>query len=392
MSLEFRAPTESDLEAVADIRIRSFGPMSDSEALRSRAANLELLGQGRLFGVFDGSTLAGCAKARGFEQAWHGRPVPMAGIAGVTILPEYRGRGVGTLLMRGLAERCVARGEPISALYPATVPIYRQLGWELVGGYYRYALPAAQLRNLAGRSARPHIPVRATDADVDRLMTICREALDRGRRSGPLLWSRQSWERRLADRDEFVYLLDDGLVVYGWEGGGGTDLRVDLLLGQSEQTLRSLWSLVGSGSSIARTVMAYLSPDDPVFWLLPEEAGREVNTHSWMLRVLDVPGALASRGYPHGVQASLVFGVDDVERSENTATWRIEVADGVGQVERLSGEPSAPRFSARGLAAWYAGRPMAALRQAGLAVGDDRHDEVADTIVATSVPYLTDYF
>ncbi|HEV7194431.1 MAG TPA: GNAT family N-acetyltransferase, partial [Pedococcus sp.] len=308
MSLEFKAPTESDLDAIAEVRIRSFGPMSPAEAQRSRAANLELLAQDRLFAVFDGRTLAGCGKARGFEQAWHGRLVPMAGMAGVTVLPEFRGRGVGTLLMRGLAERCVTRGEPISALFPATVPVYRRLGWELVGGYHRYALPAAQLRTLGGSSGPP---TQATSADVDRLMTICRDALSRGRSSGPLLWSRQGWERRLADPDEFVYLLDDGVLVYGWDGGEGYDLRVDLLLAESEDTLRSLWSLVGSGSSIATTVFAYLSPDDPVFWVLPEEAGHEVKTHGWMLRVLDVPGALASRGYARGAETELVLRVDD---------------------------------------------------------------------------------
>lgn len=385
MSLEFRAPTESDLDAIAEVRIRSFGPMSQAEALRSRAANLELLAEDRLFAVFDGSTLAGCGKARGFEQAWHGRLVPMAGMAGVTVLPEFRGRGVGTLLMRGLAERSRTRGEPISALFPATVPVYRRLGWELVGGYHRYALPTAQLRTLGGGSR----PTQATSADVDRLMTICREALSRGRCSGPLLWSMQGWERRLADPDEFVYLVDDGVVVYGWDG---FDLRVDLLVAESEDTLRSLWSLVGSGSSIARTVFAYLSPDDPVFWVLPEEAGREVNTHGWMLRILDVPGALASRGYSRGVEAELVLRVDDAERPENAATWRLHVGGGSGHAERLTGEQGALRVSARGLAGLYAGRPLTALRRAGLAVGDDQQDELVGSVFATSVPHLTDYF
>jgi Predicted acetyltransferase involved in intracellular survival and related acetyltransferases len=28
------------------------------------------------------------------RQWWHGRAVPMAGVAGVTVAPEYRGQGV----------------------------------------------------------------------------------------------------------------------------------------------------------------------------------------------------------------------------------------------------------------------------------------------------------
>ncbi|QGN56673.1 enhanced intracellular survival protein Eis [Nostocoides sp. HKS02] len=385
MSLDFRALTEADFDAMQDIRVRAFGPMPDSGAERWRAINLDLLAQRRLFGVFDGSELAGCGKARGFEQAWHGRLVPTAGMAGITVLPEFRGRGVGTLLMRGLAERSVARGEPLSALFPATVPVYRHLGWELVGAQSRFALPAAQLRVLGG-SVRP---VRATPADVDRLVTLCRDGLRRTRSSGPIPWSEQDWQRRLTDPTSFVYCTDDGLVVYEWDG---TDLSVDLLWAASEDSMRSLWSLVGSGSSIARTVYAHLSPEDPLFWALPEEAGHAVTQHGWMLRVLDVPGALAARGYPAAVEASVVVRVDDSESAANSRTWRLEVSGGAGQLQPVDDAPSALALSARGLAGLYAGRPVAALRRAGLAGESESYDEVADAVFATSVAYLTDYF
>lgn len=385
MSLDFRALTEADFDAMQDIRVRAFGPMPDAGAERWRAINLELVEQGRLFGVFDGGVLAGCGKARGFEQAWHGRLVPMAGMAGITVLPEFRGRGVGTLLMRGLAERSVSRGETVSALFPATVPVYRHLGWELVGAQSRFALPAAQLRVLGG-SARP---IRATAADVDRLVTLCRDGLQRTRSSGPLLWSEQDWQRRLTDPTSFVYRTDDGLVVYEWEG---TDLSVDLLWAASEDSMRSLWSLVGSGSSIAKTVYAHLSPEDPLFWTLPEEAGHEVTQHGWMLRVLDVPGALAARGYPVAVDASVVVRVDDTESAASSRTWRLEVSGGAGRAEPVGDDPAALALSARGLAGLYAGRPVAALRRAGLAAGGEGYDEAADAVFATSVAYLTDYF
>jgi predicted acetyltransferase len=388
VSLDFRALTEADLDAMQDIRVRAFGPMPPSGAERWRAINLELVEQGRLFGVFDEDRLAGCGKARGFEQVWHGRFVPTAGMAGITVLPEFRGRGVGTLLMRGLAQRSIARGEPLSALFPATVPVYRHLGWELVGAQSRYALPAAQLRVLGG-SARP---VRATADDVGRLLALCRDGVCGSRSSGPIVWPAQEWRRRLADPDSFVYLADDGVVVYGWEG---TDLAVDLLWAQSEDTMRSFWSLVGSGSSVARTVYAHLSPEDPVFWVLPEEAGHEVTRHGWMLRVLDVAGALAARGYPAGVEQSLVLQVEDAESEANSGTWRLSVAGGTGRaerVERSAAEGGALWLSARGLAALYAGRPVAALRRAGLAAGGEEGDEAADAVFATSVAYVTDYF
>jgi predicted acetyltransferase len=385
VSLDFRALTEADFDAMQDVRVRAFGPMPAAGAARWRAVNLELVEQERLFGVFDQGQMAACGKARGFEQAWHGQVVPMAGMAGITVLPEFRGRGVGTLLMRGLAERSAARGETISALFPATVPVYRHLGWELVGGQNRYALPAAQLRTLGGASR----PARATPQDVSRLVALCRAGLGEAMASGPLLWSPEDWRRRLTDPNSFVYLTQEGVVVYGWDGD---DLSVDLLWAGSEDTLRSLWSLVGSGSSVARTVHAYLSPEDPLFWVLPEEAGHEVTRHGWMLRVLDVAGALAARGYPAGVDTSVVMQVDDPESAANSGTWRVEVSGGSGQAVETGDAAADLRVSVRGLAALYAGRPAAALRRAGLLEGPHSLDEVTDAVFATSVAYLTDYF
>jgi predicted acetyltransferase len=387
VSLDFRPLTESDLDAMLDVRVRAFGPMSGSGAELWRAVNTELIADGRQFGVFDGDQMAGCGKARGFEQAWHGRLVPMAGMAGITVLPEFRGRGVGTRLMRGLSEVSVARGEPISALYPATVPVYRHLGWELVGAQSRYALPAAQLRTLGGDTRLRRVGTE----DIPELRELCGSALRQGRASGPLLWPESEWLRRVTDPETFIYRADDGVVVYGWHG---SDLVVHFLWGATESTLRSLWAVVGSGSSVAKTVHAYLSPDDPLFWLLPEEAGHEVEQHGWMLRILDVAAALTARGYPAGVDGAFTFSVADGKGEADARTYRLTVHGGDGTVERTTApESDALRLTSRGLAALYAGRPLAAIKAAGLGSGGDpAAAELVHAVFATSTAYLTDYF
>ncbi len=383
MTLEFRALTVDELDAMQDVRVRAFGPMSSAGVAMWRAVNAELCEQGRNYGVLADGVLAAAGKARGFEQAWHGRLVPMAGMAGITVLPEFRGRGVGTHLMRGLAQESVARGEPVSALFPATVPLYRNLGWELVGGQSRFALPAHQLRTLGGSAALG----RVGQDDIATVRALCRSGLETDRVSGPLWWSDSQWDRQLRREGTFVYAAQDGMVVYSWRGD---DLIVDFLWAASEDTARSLWSLVGSGSSVAKTVFAHLSPDDPVFWMLPEEAAHETVRHGWMLRVLDVPGAIAARGY--ATDGSVTIALDDPQSAANTGVWRLVVDGGVGVAERCD-EPVDLTVTARGLAALYAGRPAAGLRRAGLLRSSSPGVEARlDRLFATSAPYLTDYF
>ena len=59
---------------------------------------------GRDLGAYDGDRLVGTALYHDMRQWWYGRPVPMAGVAGVKVAPEYRGQGVGRALMTGLTE------------------------------------------------------------------------------------------------------------------------------------------------------------------------------------------------------------------------------------------------------------------------------------------------
>jgi GNAT superfamily N-acetyltransferase len=104
-----------------DLTMRSFGPMDGARV----QPNIEpIVADGRCLGAYDGGRLVGTALYHDMRQWWHGRPVRMAGVAGVKVAPEYRGQGVGRAMMTALAELMTERGYPLSALYPATMPIY----------------------------------------------------------------------------------------------------------------------------------------------------------------------------------------------------------------------------------------------------------------------------
>src|SRR5260221_13771354 len=92
------------------------------------------------------------------RQYWHGRAVPMAGVGGVKIAPEARGRGIGREMMRALLGAMAGRGYPLSVLYPATAQIYRSLGWEMAGGDYCAEVPGRSLPGL--RPPDPELPPR----------------------------------------------------------------------------------------------------------------------------------------------------------------------------------------------------------------------------------------
>lgn len=365
---------ESDVDTVLDLEARAFGPVSAQHTARRRQNAVERIADRRFLGVRDDDRLIAIAGIIDMAQWWHGRRVPMAGISSVAVAPEDRGRGAGPLLMRAVLERSVARGWPLSVLYPATSHLYRKVGYENAGAQHWYTFPAHALRALAPRAGEQPVPLwRAGPADATRVLEVRRAE-----------WSADLTRAWLADGEVYVYLADDGLLAYRWDRGNSV-VRVDYLIAASQPTLRTLWGVVASNASIADRVDACLSPDDPALWLTRDAVARPMTWDPWLLRVVDPPAAVAARGFPAGAHAEVTLDVRDETLSANTGTWRLTVADGHGSLERARPVPDAPRLGPRGLAALFAGTPLATLRLAELADGGTAHDELLDTAFACRV-------
>ncbi len=402
---------DDDLDAELGLRHRSFGPMSAQDRAHWRAELADYVMTGRQFGVFDGGQIIGAARYYDMRQYWHGRPVPMAGVGGVMVAPEARGRGVGRAMMTALLTAMAGDGYALSTLYPATAQIYRSLGWELAGGNYRAEVPGRALgallppdphvRSLSAgpRAAGAGLIRRAGPDDAEQVIAVLGAVHAGARDCGPATRDRASVRRWLADPELFAYLADDGFLSYGWHGGTSKAILIEALQAGSAQTARALWGIVASHASVTELVHAAVGPYDPVSWLTREPDVSVRRLRHWMLRVLDPIGAIAGRGFPATVQASVLLELADPYLPGNAGDYALAVSDGQGSLSRgITGRPaSSPAASPvalgpRGFAALYAGVPMATLRAAGLAAGGDHGtDAVLDAVFAAQ-PFLLDYF
>jgi predicted acetyltransferase len=396
---------DDDLEAELDLRHRAFGPMREASRAYWREEMLGCIEEGRQFGVWDGTDLIGAARYYDMRQFWHGRSLPMAGIGGVKVAPEARGRGAGRALMTHLLGDLADHRYPLSVLYPATARIYRSLGWELAGGHYIADIPARSLGLLlppdpqadgsaAAGHERPRIR-RAGPDDAKEVIEVLGAVHAAARDSGAATMDAASVRRWLADDGLFAYLAPDGLLAYGWHGGTDKAIRVQILQAGSAATARELWGIVASHSSVTEMIHAAVGPADPITWLTAEPDVAIRNEEGWMLRVLDPAAAIAGRGFGAGTSAHVLLRLADLNLPANAGLYTLTVRDGEGRLDRTgTTQPGKPPLSLgpRGFAALYAGAPLATLRAAGLAAGGDEDSDAALDAVFAASPYLLYYF
>ena len=405
-----------DPDAQLDLSERAFGPGSGADRDRRLRSLSRLVAGGRYLGAFVGGRPAAAAAIQDMRQWWQGRPVPMAGVSSVTVAPEYRGLGIGRLLMTALLDEIAARRYPLSALFPATMPLYRSLGWELAGARDTAVIPARSLLRLVPPDALPPdalppdaVPSdalpsappapprlhRAGPGDAEAVTAVLGRVHEAARDCGPITWDAASAAEWLADPGLYAYLAEDRVLAYRWHQ---RDLFAERAEAISARTVRAFWAQLGSHASIAENVQARTGPASAFWWLTQERDAQIARRSRWMLRVVDAAAAIAARGFPAGVSVRVPVRITDGARPANSGRWQLTVAGGAGTLEPLGPASTAAlpgsslTLGARGLAALYAGTPLVTLRQAGLAAGGTAADDAALDAAFAATPYMLDAF
>jgi predicted acetyltransferase len=393
---EYGPPREDELEAYAALINRCFGQWGELDEAR---AWIRKVPRTDLRTLREGGRPVAALTHIAMGQVFGGRAVPSAGVAGVGIEPDRRGQGLARELMgRYLLEQRAA-GTPLSTLYASTFALYRSLGYERAGARWVARLRPAELPVRADAA-----PMRPVTADDEPTLEAVWEAWSR-LHPGNLARDAYLWGRVRAPRDkptQAVLVEGDG-GVDGVEGyvrwmqlesevaRDGYDLAVTDVAALTPRAARRILAFFAGHGSLAGEVRWATGPGDPLLALLPERRFALELRDEWMLRVLDVPGALAARGYPAGAAGEVHLAVEDGLAPENAGPWVLSVAEGRGRAER--GGEGRLRASVRGLAALYSGyRAARQLALAGWLEGDEASLAAADLLFAGPSPWMADNF
>jgi predicted acetyltransferase len=382
-----RALGEADWDAAAGLAQEAFGAFGDTARWTASLAHSHAVG------AYDGGRLVSFARVKPYAQWFGGRAVPMGGIASVAVAASHQRRGLARETVAATLPVLRERGLAVSALFPATTPLYRGLGWEQAGDYTWLDVPGASLRALGpveGVTVRP-----AVEADLPGVLAaydaLCAGTAGLLAREGPF------FDRRAETVLPGCLVAEGEAGIEGWtradrQGAGHcVDVQAWDVVAATRAAARALWFVLGAGASTVRTVRAKAFADD----LLPLLAEPEVTVHEhlrWMLRIADAPAAIGARGWPETLRATVDIDVTDEQVADNAGRWRLAVEDGAGTLTRGGDGTVALGIGALS-ALWTGYADPRTLRRLGLV--SCAHDAALATLATMTAgprPRLLDYF
>ena len=378
-----------DIQQLGEITRQCFGGSpSDWEYYLNLigAENFRILRQGE-------KAIAGLAILP-MGQWFGGKIVPMAGIAAVGVLPEARGKGAARELLNNTIKELHSLEIPISALYPATQVLYRQVGYEQGGSLCQWELPTASIQ-LKER----HLPMhRVGLSDRSIFENLYNQQAQVN--NGNLARNSAIWSRILEPRQEeeiYAYLIGSENAPRGYiifiqnrdKKEKAIEIRDWALLDVS--AAKRLWTFLSDHRSEIVGINWRGSSVNPFTLLLPEQTAKIIRQTIWMLRIINVSLALSLRGYPLQLEAELHLDVSDNLIATNNGKFCLQVSQGRGEVSQ--GGKGDFKIDIRSLASLYTSfLSPRQLHSLGYLQTTPEALAIATLIFAGDRPWMADFF
>lgn len=368
-----RLAESADAQRLADLLNEAFvlpsGPGIDAEALTLTDR-----------WVLDGDTrIDATAWAMNVPQWFNGRTVASRAIAGVAVASDRRGIGAGRALMSQVLERSAAAGAALATLFPSTIGFYRTLGFEIAG------MHVASLVRIGDLPALRATAVGVLDKpEIEPLAPLYETAVRPF--AGPLVRPDWWWDTRVFDRHHagmrWTVTVQDGADVAGYAVLSKAppqprlpyvhDLTIHDIAWSSDSAARELLGYLRGFLALGDAVRWPSAPGDHLLHLLTGPGpAPDQSTHPWMLRILDVPAALSTRGWPASVTGQFTLEVHDAFLSANDGRWQVSFNGHVAAVSDTT-NPADITMDVGALAAAYTGwRSITDLVRHGLAEARD---------------------
>ncbi|QIK56401.1 GNAT family N-acetyltransferase [Erysipelothrix sp. HDW6A] len=245
----------------------------------------------------------------------HGVMMPMGGVTGVGTYPEYAGMGLVSGLIKKALETMRETGQYISYLYPYSIPLYRNKGWEIISDVMEYTIKDTQLPSTV--EVLGHVErLNVDDPDV---LTLYNDFVVKTH--GAMLRDTLAWEEYWrwedeAERIAAVYYDEQGEargLCFYWLNNEVFYIKEMIYL--NEDARRGLWNFISAHFSMIESVKGKNYSGEAIAFGFDDSDIVETIQPYYMARIVDVDKFLES--YPFTNRKGYL----SLDIKDNAAPW-----------------------------------------------------------------------
>lgn len=231
--------------------------------------------------------IVGTATAVDLTCSRNGELHRCAGIAAVGVLPEWRGTGAGSALMRGIHPLLREQGFKVSSLHPFSDPWYRRFGYTGMGRKLQIRCPALKMPAINGT-----LPVREIPTDQFAALEPVSRHMAASYNGFCIRKDEQWWRTLGGDSPLALYVAGDPVEAYAivrLKGDFWVDQEIKEFVWSTENGYHSMFSLFRS-LGFNKSTVTWFEPGDSPYYESYFDRGTTVEvTGPIMFRLLDVP-------------------------------------------------------------------------------------------------------
>lgn len=336
-----------ELGAVAHLRAVGFG--GDEKRVRAELEHNPRYNFSHIIvAEFDGEII-GTVTVFPVQMWLSGVPVNVGAVAGVTVLPEFRRRGIAAKMMEFSIMRMFAEGMALSALFPFSPRYYRKFGYGTIGDVHAYRLNPGNLTiYIEGHKVRPFEP---SDLPMMRVMY-----------KGQLTWRNgwftrsNEWWGKIVKRWPHIMVFDNEGMIEGYyiyeittTGRGERIMHIIEFFAAEDAAYRGLIGYLAAQNEA--DVIEYLAPPDtPLRHALHQPWADNAKNRGWIFndlchitpgimgRIINLPAALTARFYTRGMSGERTLKVTDPLILTNEEPLVFRLVDGRAETRPADGD------------------------------------------------------
>ncbi|BAQ62778.1 hypothetical protein GM3708_3184 [Geminocystis sp. NIES-3708] len=321
------------------------------------------------------------------------KSIPMGGIAGVGIAPEYRGSGAAFTLMSQAVKELYQQDIPLSTLYPATQRLYRKIGYEQAGNYCQWEISLSDICLNSHELLIEKIPNPQPQLFIDLYKQQASKI------NGYLDRNLTIWKTILDDNEGKIYAYwvgeknnRQGYIIFQQKMiEGELYLVIKDWIALNHLAMKRLWTFIQDHSSQVKKCLWYGGINQAKLLLIPEQKAKILSHFIWFSRIINVVKALELRPYPNHLETELNLTITDELIPSNTDNFKLEISRGKGKV--IQGGKGEIKLNVKELAPLYTGflTPQELL-DLGKLEANEKVIKRATEIFLLSTPALADFF